>query len=110
MQRPVAGYDRERQIEDGLVRVRSIALFRRASRDRRILPGHHDGGCRHPLLLHKRIEGRGIVGMQPDAAVGGRAAKLVDLITAMDRKAAMEEDRMRHRRIVVFAREPVGAR
>src|SRR5262245_4175827 len=44
--------------------------------------------------------------MQPDAAVRGGTAEAMDLVAAVDRIAAVEEDRVRHGRVVVFLREP----
>ena len=49
---------------------------------------------------------RRVVGMQADAAVRGRPAEMRDLVGAVDGVAAVEEDRIGHRRPVVFAREP----
>ena len=59
---------------------------------------------RGALRLDQGIELRGIGGTQPDAAVRHRPAEVGDLIGAVDRIAAAKEDRMRHRRMVVFAR------
>lgn len=41
--------------------------------------------------------------MQPDAAMRGRAAEPGNLVAAVNGEAAMEEDRVRHRRVVIDA-------
>jgi hypothetical protein len=67
---------------------------------------HHDGGATHSFALHQTEQYRGVAGVEPYAAVRRRAAEARDLVGAMDGKTAVKEDRVRHRRIVVFAREP----
>src|SRR5207248_9923656 len=40
--------------------------------------------------------------MQPDTAMGCRTAETAEVVGAVNGKTVIEEDRMRHRRIVVF--------
>src|SRR5258707_15386054 len=69
-----------------------------------------------PLCLTRAQRG-GVRGMQPYAAMGSGAAEAVDLVTAVDRIAAVGEDRMRHGGVVIFLRKtrsfqplpPIGA-
>jgi len=44
--------------------------------------------------------------MKSDAAVRGGPAEPVDFVAPMDRVPAMEEDRIRHGRVVIFLRKP----
>ena len=67
---------------------------------------HHDGGAAHAFALNDAVQHGGIRRVQSYAAVRGRPAKPCDLVAAVNGKPAVEEDRVRHRRIVVFAREP----
>lgn len=46
-----------------------------------------------------------IVGMEPDAAMGGRAPKMLDGVGAMDCITTIEENRMGHGGVVVFLGE-----
>src|ERR1700730_4523571 len=59
-----------------------------------------------PPPLQERKQARGVFGMQPHAPVRGRTAEPGNLVAAVDRKPAVEEDRMRHRRAIILAREP----
>ena len=70
-----------------------------------LLAGDHDLGVAH-MLLHQPEQNGGVLRMQADAAMRGRAAEMRDLVAAVDGVAAVEEDRIGHRRPVVFAREP----
>src|SRR5690606_7128498 len=58
--------------------------------------------------LHDLKQGRGVLRVQPHAAMRGRRAETLNLVTAVDRVAALEEDRMRHRRAVILARKPIA--
>jgi hypothetical protein len=79
----------------------------------------HNDDLRRPgaVFLHQAEELGGVLGVQPDAAVGRRAAQRLDVGAAVDGVAAVEENRMGHRRHVVFARviflghalDPVGS-
>jgi hypothetical protein len=44
------------------------------------------------VSLHQRIERRRVGGMQPDAAMRGRAPEMLDLVGAVDGVAAHKED------------------
>src|SRR5262249_58771687 len=52
--------------------------------------------CALPIFRRRR----------PDAAMGGGAAEAMDFVPAVDGITAVEENRMRHRRIVVLLGEP----
>ena len=62
-----------------------------------------DRGVRHAGALHQHEQRRGIGRMQPHAAVRGGPAEARDVVRAVDRVALVEEDRVRHRRAVIFA-------
>src|SRR5262249_52558901 len=66
----------------------------------------HDGRVAHSPLLDQGEQRGGIRRMQSDTAVGSGAAEAMDLVTAMDRVTAVEEDRIWHGRVVVQFREP----
>jgi len=55
-----------------------------------------------PERLHQRIKVRRVRRVQADAAMRGRAAEALDIGGGVHGVAAVEEHRMRHRRIVVF--------
>ena len=57
------------------------------------------------VTLHQREQRRRMRRVQPDAAMRGAAAEPLDIRGSVNGKSVMEEDRVRHRRIVVFARE-----
>ncbi len=66
------------------------------------------------MAAYQAVEFGGVARVKPDAAVGRGAAEALDVVAAVDRVTALEEDRMRHRRPVVFARimhslQPFGA-
>ena len=65
-----------------------------------------DPGLAGAMLLHQREELCGVGGVQPDAAMRGRAAERADGPGAMDCVAAAEEHGMGHR-AAIFARVPV---
>src|SRR5436305_11705049 len=65
----------------------------------------HDARVAAAVALDQRIQRRGMMWMQPHAAVRGGAAEPRQLIGAVNGKAVIEEDRMRHRRIVIFRSE-----
>src|SRR5581483_8973463 len=81
-----------------------IRIDRCRRRDRGV--GNGDAGILHALALHQREQHRRVRRMQADAAMRGDAAQLGDLGGAVDRIALVEENRMRHRRVVIFARIP----
>src|ERR1700749_1440580 len=66
---------------------------------------HHDSGVLHAFAADDAEQHGGVAGMQAYAAVRRRPAKLGGVVAAVDGKTAVEEDRVRHRRIVVFVRE-----
>ena len=68
---------------------------------------HHDRGVLHAFAADDAEQHGGVAGMQAYAAVRRRPAKLGNVVAAVDGKTAVEEDRVRHRRIVVFVREPL---
>src|SRR6476660_8016253 len=47
----------------------------------------------HPVFLHQIVEHLGVVRMEPYAAMRGHVAQVLDVGGAMDRVAAVEEDR-----------------
>ena len=57
-----------------------------------------------PSCLTISNKRRGVPRRQPHAAVRGDSAEAADRVSAVDRVSAGEEDRMRHRRIVVLVR------
>src|SRR5665811_232359 len=59
-----------------------------AHRALRALAGDHDARVVHPLL-HQREQQRGVLRMQADATMRGRAAEMRDLVAAMDGVAAV---------------------
>ncbi|ESX11548.1 hypothetical protein X768_10700 [Mesorhizobium sp. LSJC265A00] len=59
-----------------------------------------------PKVFDQLVEVGGIVGMQPHAAMRRRPSQPLDGVGRMHGVAAAEEDRMRHRRVVVFLRMP----
>ena len=89
----------------GVPRI-SAPARRRFAREPRTGPRNDDTGVACAMLPHDAKQGRGIGGVKPDAAMRGGAAKPGNLVAAMDRIAALEEDRVRHRRIIVLAGEP----
>src|SRR5262245_21209380 len=58
------------------------------------------------VALDQRVERRCVRGMQPHAAMRGWAAETAYVRRAVYCEAVIEEDRVRHRRIVVLPREP----
>ena len=62
----------------------------------------HDRRRAHAFAFDNTVKGRGIAGIEPHAAVRGRAAEPRNLVGAVNGEAAVEEDRMRHRRIIIF--------
>src|SRR5262245_29899384 len=67
-----------------------------------------DPGVAQAVFLRQAEEDRRVFRMQTDAAMRGRPAEALDFISGMHRIAAVEEDRVRHRRIVVFARAMIA--
>jgi hypothetical protein len=65
-------------------------------------PPHDDAGVAGAVGFNQPEQDRRIGGMQPDAAMRGRTAEARNLVAAVDREAAVEEDGMRHRRVVIF--------
>src|SRR4051794_38652190 len=63
-----------------------------------------DRGIFPAIALHQRIKDGRIGGMEAHAAMGGGAAQRTDVCGAVNGNSAVEEDRIGHRRIVVFAR------
>ena len=61
---------------------------------------NNDRGGAHAFALHEAEEDRSVAGIEPHTAVRGRAAEMRNLVAAVDGEAAIEENRMRHRRIV----------
>src|SRR5664279_396276 len=58
-----------------------------------LLAGDHDLGIAH-MLLHQPEQNGGVLRMQADAAMRGRAAEMRDLVAAVDGIAFVEEDRI----------------
>src|SRR5579863_9876182 len=75
---------------------------------RRVMTGsmHHDRGIAAALALDQAEQGGGIARIEPHAAMRDGPAETGNLVGAVDGVAAREKDRVRHRRIVVFARVP----
>ena len=69
---------------------------------------NHDRGRGHAVTLHQAEQDCSVLRIEPHATVRGRAAEMGDFVAAVDSEAAIKEDRMRHRRIVIFAREPTS--
>src|SRR5262249_38165646 len=67
-----------------------------------------DGRLVGDLLLHQVKEQCGMMGMQPYAAMRCWSPESIDRVAAVDRVALVEEDRIRHRRVVVGSGEPVA--
>src|SRR5438105_7564273 len=65
-----------------------------------------DPGAAASVALDQRVERCRIGRMQPHAAMRGRSAETAEVIGAVNGKAVIEKDRVRHRRIVVLLREP----
>src|SRR4029077_13551965 len=66
------------------------------------------------MLFDQREQDGSVLWMQSDAAVRCRTAEMSDLVTAVNGVTAIEENRIRHRRPIVFARktfprQPLGA-
>src|SRR5580698_288685 len=57
------------------------------------------------VALDQSEQGCRMRGVQPDAAVRGGTAEPGDIVGAMNGEAVIEENRVRHRRVVIFARE-----
>jgi hypothetical protein len=68
---------------------------------RRALVADLDHRVAGAVLLHQRIQRGSVDRMQPDAAVGGRAPEIFDLVGAVDGVAAEEEDRVGHGRAAI---------
>src|SRR4029077_17001178 len=66
----------------------------------------HDRGVVHAYPADDAEQHSRGARMQAHAAVRRRPAELGDVVAAVDGETAVEEDRVRHRRVVVFAREP----
>ena len=58
-----------------------------------------------PSRLTRAYSVAALDGCKRHAAVGGGSAEAVDLVAAVDRVAAMEEDRIRHRGVVIQLRK-----
>lgn len=88
--------------------ARTILLIRPrlAGQDEEAQLTHHDRGAAHAFALDQAEQNSGIARIEPHAAMRGRPAQLRNLVGAVDGESAIEEDRMRHRGIIVFAREP----
>ena len=56
------------------------------------------------MFVHQLEELGGVARCQADAAVGSRLAQQADGAGAVEGRAAMEEHRMRHGRVLVLAR------
>lgn len=68
-----------------------------------VLAGNDDPRLASAEPLNHIIEMPRILRMQPDAAMGCRAPQPLQVIGAVDGVSAMKKDRMRHRRIIIFA-------
>src|SRR6516225_10868351 len=55
-----------------------------------------------PLPLNHRVQRRSCARRYPDAAMRRWSAEMADRVRAMDRILAVEEDRVRHRRVAVL--------
>ena len=84
-----------------------IAITPRDQRWLRRRTKHLDLGFLFSVLGHEPIETCGVAPGQAYAAVRDGAPERMDRIRAVDGSAAMKEDRVRHRRVIVFARVPV---
>ena len=62
-----------------------------------------DPGVLLAVAADELIEGLGVAGMDPDAAVGGGAPQTADGVGAVDGVAPFEKDRPGHGRVVIFA-------
>ena len=58
------------------------------------------------VLLHEAIKRLGVARSQPDAAVRRRITEAANMLRRMHRNAAIDKHRVRHRRVIVFARVP----
>src|ERR1700730_15035084 len=67
---------------------------------------YHDRGAAHAFAFEQVEQDGGVVRVETHAAVRGRSAQPRDFVSAVNGVAAMEENRIRHRRIVIQAREP----
>jgi hypothetical protein len=74
----------------------AVALWRTIA-----LVRNFDPGIVWPVTLDQREQCRGMRGTQPDVAMRRRAAEPDQLIGAVNGKAAIKEDRVRHRRTVM---------
>src|SRR5262245_6578762 len=63
-----------------------------------------DAGVALTIALDERVKGSGIRGVQPDAAMRSRRAEAAHILGPMNGVTAIEEHRVRHRRVVIFAR------
>ena len=83
--------------------VMSLVLAMRLGEHRAAGRRAGDGDGR-AFPLHHLEQFRRIAGRKPYAAMRSRAAERAGRVGAVDGVAAAEEDRMRHRRVVIFAR------
>src|SRR5580700_3961672 len=67
---------------------------------------YHDRGAAHAFPLDQVEQDGGVVRIEPYATVRGRSAEPRDFVSAVNGVAAMEENRIRHRRIVIEPRKP----
>ena len=67
---------------------------------------HHDRRRAHAFPLDQAKQSSGVRGLQPHAAMRHRTAEPRGLVGTVNGDAAAEKDRVRHRRVMVFAREP----
>jgi hypothetical protein len=64
---------------------------------------HPDAGAAATVALDQRVESGSIGGVQPDAAMGCRSAEPAHILGAVNGVAAIEEHRIRHRRVLILA-------
>src|SRR5260221_4877071 len=64
-----------------------------------------DARIARSVALDQSEQCRRMRGMQPDAAVRGGSAEPREVVGAVNGEAVIEEDRVRHRRVVIFAGE-----
>jgi len=63
-----------------------------------------DAGVALTVALDEGVEGSGIGGVQPDAAMRSRRAEATHILGPVNGVTAIEEHRVGHRRVVIFAR------
>src|SRR5581483_6957981 len=67
---------------------------------------HHDRRRAHAFPLDQAKQSSGVRGLQPHTAMRHRTAEPRGLVGTVNGDATAEKDRVRHRRVMVFAREP----